>query len=167
MFSSGSVEKKKVTDKIFGGEELKLETYRSFSVEETLAIGRHLAKKIFPSAIICFFGDLAAGKTSLIKGIVSELTGTAPEEVSSPTFVYMTPYEGSLNVYHFDLYRLNNPEEFLSMGFDEYFYAGGVSCVEWSERIESLLPSDRIEVTLSHLAEGERLIVVSGLEGRI
>jgi tRNA threonylcarbamoyladenosine biosynthesis protein TsaE len=101
------------------------------------------------------FGDLAAGKTTLIKGIAAGAGGCSQGSVSSPTFVYLNVYQagqvsGLRTVYHFDLYRLKHSHEFLSMGFDEYFDAGGVTCVEWPERIEGLLPPKRFEIYLSY-----------------
>lgn len=109
-------------------------------------------------AVICLFGDLGAGKTTLIKGIVSALTQTVPEEVCSPTFAYLNIYEGKCPVYHFDLYRLEDEEAFLSLGFEEFLFSNGVCCIEWSERIAALLPPRTIRVTLTHVAEERREI---------
>ena len=80
----------------------------------------------------------------------------------SPTFVYLNIYDGSREkrVYHFDLYRLKNAEEFLGMGFDDYFQAGGVCCVEWAERIEELLPPNCLRIKMTHRSEQERLIEI-------
>ena len=75
-----------------------------------------------------------------MKGLVAGATGLPSAEVSSPTFVYMNIYSGCKTVYHFDLYRLRAADEFLSMGFDDYFFANGLCCVEWSEKIEAFLP---------------------------
>jgi tRNA threonylcarbamoyladenosine biosynthesis protein TsaE len=80
--------------------------------------------------------------------------------VTSPTFVYLNIYEGKLPVYHFDLYRLHDADEFLGMGFDEFFEAGGICCVEWSERIEPLLPTPRVEIHLSAPHPEQRRIEV-------
>jgi len=84
-----------------------------------------------------------------------------PISVNSPTFVYLNIYEGSKSIYHFDLYRLHGVDEFLSMGFDEYLFAGGICCIEWSERIEVLLPPDCICVRISHEAEECRRIAIN------
>lgn len=138
------------------------------SAEETSQFGRKFARSLGPGAILCFFGDLAAGKTTLIKGIVEELTGLSSDQVSSPTFTYLHIYPGpAIHVYHFDLYRLRDEEEFLAMGFEEILRAQGdakgVCCLEWSERITALLPPDVIRITLSHLGENRRSIEVAGL----
>lgn len=128
----------------------------SSSPSETRALGAQLGAELPQNSVLCFFGDLGAGKTTFIQGLVSEVTGS--EHASSPTFVYLNIYEGEKPVYHFDLYRLKDAEEFLSMGFDEFFYAGGICCVEWAERILPLLPEGCLTITMSHLNENQREI---------
>jgi len=135
------------------------------SSEETIALGHKVGKCLSDNTIVCFFGDLAAGKTTLIKGIASGVAGYPQDQVNSPTFVYLNIYEGSKKLYHFDLYRLQGADEFLSMGFDEMLFAGGVTCIEWSERIESLLPPDSIRVEILHRGEDAREITISPWEG--
>ncbi|MCE5318853.1 MAG: tRNA (adenosine(37)-N6)-threonylcarbamoyltransferase complex ATPase subunit type 1 TsaE, partial [Parachlamydia sp.] len=125
---------------------------------ETRQLGQNLGQKLAPNAVVCFFGDLGAGKTTFIQGLVAGVTGCAPEDVCSPTFVYLNIYEGAKTVYHFDLYRLKDPEEFVKMGFDEYFQAGGICCLEWSERIADLIPPDAIQVRINHVSEQKREI---------
>ncbi len=153
----------------------------SKSPEETIALGQQLGENLKPNSILCLSGELGAGKTTLVKGIVLGATGILPEEVCSPTFVYLNVYPNNLKdghldnanssaclgiygnksskpVYHFDLYRLGDPDEFLSMGFDEYFFQKGLCCIEWSERIEGILPPHCLRITLSHVDENCRLI---------
>lgn len=127
---------------------------------ETRQLGKTLGQKLAPNTVVCFLGDLGAGKTTFIQGLVAGATGCPPEDVSSPTFVYLNIYEGAKTVYHFDLYRLKDPEEFVKMGFDEFFQAGGICCVEWSERIANLLPPDAVQVRISHVSEHEREIEI-------
>lgn len=144
----------------------------SNSPEETFAWGLKLGRQLFSfeqskenkSNVICFFGHLAAGKTTFIKGVVSGVTGISSEEVSSPTFVLLNIYEGKLPVYHFDLYRLKGSDEFFSLGFDEYWETPGISCIEWSERIEAHLPKDCIRVSLETLGGDQRSIEIEGME---
>ncbi|MCH9625280.1 MAG: tRNA threonylcarbamoyladenosine biosynthesis protein TsaE [Chlamydiales bacterium] len=132
---------------------------QSNSAEQTSALGAQIARELKPGAIVCFFGDLGAGKTTLIKGIVSALTSTDQERVCSPTFSYLNIYEGGMDVYHFDLYRLEDEEAFLSLGFEEYLFAKGVCCIEWSERISALLPLSAHRITLLHKGEEKREII--------
>ncbi len=137
--------------------------YTSQSEDHTIALGVDLGKQLSPNSIVCFFGNLGAGKTTFIKGLVSGAANYPFEQVNSPTFVYLNIYEGIKTVYHFDLYRLRDCDEFLSMGFDEMFFAGGICCVEWSERIAPLLPSNTVHVHLHHAGEGQREIEITGL----
>jgi tRNA threonylcarbamoyladenosine biosynthesis protein TsaE len=129
------------------------------SAKETIDFGYSVGMQLAPGSIVCLFGDLGAGKTTLIKGIVAALSGSAPHDVCSPTFSYLNIYEGKCLVYHFDLYRLGGPEDFLSMGFEEYLFSHGISCLEWSERIASLLPKDIYQITLTHEGNEKRKIV--------
>ncbi len=129
------------------------------SEQETILCGKELATQLDPQvAIICLFGDLGAGKTTLIKGIVHALTGTSTEEVSSPTYSYMVAYQGKRPVFHFDLYRLRNQDDFLGLGFEEYLFMGGICCIEWSERITPILPPGCLHVTIEHAGEERRKI---------
>lgn len=131
------------------------------SAEETLSCGRSLGQTLALGSIVCFFGDLAAGKTTFIKGLVSGAAGEHWEQaVNSPTFVYLNIYEGSKTIYHFDLYRLQSTPEFLAMGFDEFLHNAGICCFEWAERIQDLLPTACIRVKLSHVDENTRRITI-------
>lgn len=134
-------------------------TQVTHSAEETMALGATIGKTLKPGTILCFFGDLGAGKTTLIKGIVHALTHIAPEEVCSPTFAYLNIYEGRCPVFHFDLYRLKGAEDFLGLGFDEYLISEGVCCLEWSERIQEMLPAHAAFVTMTHEGEDKRKII--------
>lgn len=138
-----------------------MEHYISHSAAETMEWGRRLGKRLPLHSVVCLFGDLAAGKTTLIKGLVAGAANIDPSEVQSPTFTYLHIYSGERKVYHFDLYRLRDVDEFLSMGFDEYFEADGICCIEWSERIASYLPQECICITLTHEGDDKRKITVT------
>jgi len=137
----------------------------SHNDNDTRRIGEQLALKLKKNSIVCFYGDLGAGKTTFIKGLASAVTRCSATEVSSPTFTYLHIYNGSgeLLIYHFDLYRLRDEEEFLSMGFDDYFFSDGICCVEWSERIPALIPSTAVHVHIYHAGGGERKIDITGV----
>lgn len=132
--------------------------YLSYSDSETRSIGSQIAKLLPKNAIVCFFGDLGAGKTTFIKGLASALSECPIEEISSPTYTYLNIYSGVIPVYHFDLYRLKGQEEFLHMGFDDFFDAGGICCIEWAERIPELIPDGAWKVTLTHMNSEQRQI---------
>ena len=139
----------------------ELKIYHSYSPEETFKIGKKLGEKALVNTVFCFFGDLGAGKTTFIKGFVSGVNKSPLDQVISPTFNYLNIYEGEpkeLTVYHFDLYRLPNEEEFFAMGFHEVFEAEGVCCIEWSERIQSFLPDHYMVVKMVHKTNSHREI---------
>ena len=135
------------------------------SSEETIALGQRLGKVLKPNTVLCLFGELGTGKTTLVKGIAQKAAGIELEEVHSPTFVYLNIYgpESDKPIYHFDLYRLHDADEFLSMGFEDYFFRGGICCIEWSERIAPLLPSTSVSIFLSHVSENRRAIEIKNL----
>ncbi|MGB2803450.1 MAG: tRNA (adenosine(37)-N6)-threonylcarbamoyltransferase complex ATPase subunit type 1 TsaE [Candidatus Zixiibacteriota bacterium] len=131
------------------------------SAEETKEFGRSLTKCLKPGSVLALIGPLGSGKTVLAQGICSGLQVKAA--VTSPTFVIINEYPGRLNnspiwVYHFDLYRLENPEEFAKLGYEEYFYGRGITIIEWAEKVTALLPKKRWEVNLKILSETEREI---------
>jgi tRNA threonylcarbamoyladenosine biosynthesis protein TsaE len=138
-----------------------MEKYLSHSAAETFQLGRQLGQELPVPTVVCLFGELAAGKTTFIKGLVSGAAQLDPSVVQSPTFTYLHIYEGQKKIYHFDLYRLRDIDEFLSMGFDEYFEADGICCIEWSERIAPYLPSNSLYIFLEHVHEDQRFITVS------
>ncbi|MFO7266247.1 MAG: tRNA (adenosine(37)-N6)-threonylcarbamoyltransferase complex ATPase subunit type 1 TsaE [Limnochordales bacterium] len=111
-----------------------------------------LGKIVAPDAVIVLEGDLGAGKTTFVKGLAEGL-GIDPDEVSSPTFTLIHEYEGAVPLYHFDVYRLNDPLEFLDLGVEEYFAGLGVSVIEWGGRFRSQLPAERLEIRIERADE--------------
>ncbi|MEQ1886329.1 MAG: tRNA (adenosine(37)-N6)-threonylcarbamoyltransferase complex ATPase subunit type 1 TsaE [Bryobacteraceae bacterium] len=135
--------------------------------EETIALGRMIAEKLKSRAVVLLIGNLGAGKTTLAKGIVSALGGTPAEEVSSPTYTLVHEYGLSskgVPVYHIDLYRLDTAEEVMTLGLDELFDRDGIVLIEWGERFPQLLPTDRVEIRLEPVDDGDsRKISITGL----
>jgi tRNA threonylcarbamoyladenosine biosynthesis protein TsaE len=134
--------------------------YKTHSAEETIAAGLAFGSQIPDNAVICFFGDLGAGKTTFIKGLAAGVTQCSSEAVNSPTYVYLNVYTGNRILYHFDLYRLKNSQEFIDMGFDDFFHAGGVCCIEWSEKIKDIIPKGCMYVEIAHSGPEERAIKI-------
>ena len=130
------------------------------SEEETIELGRNIARDLPKPATVLLIGDLGAGKTTLAKGIVGGLGAAAPEDVSSPTFTLIHEYGHGL-VYHIDLYRLEKPSELASLGLDEIFDRDAIVLIEWGERFPALMPPQRIEIRLSATASGDREIEMS------
>jgi tRNA threonylcarbamoyladenosine biosynthesis protein TsaE len=119
---------------------------------ETKTLAMQLARQLKPGDVLAINGQLGAGKTAFVRGLVEGLGGN-PEQVSSPTFVisqeYVTP---KCTVVHIDAYRLAGAEELDTIGWDELIESGGaVIAVEWAERIEAALPSDAVRITIEHV----------------
>lgn len=136
----------------------------SHTPEETFALGHKLGQSIKSPRVVCFFGDLAAGKTTLIKGFVAGAAGVSPDQVSSPTFVLLNIYEGTKSIYHFDLYRLHDADGFFSLGFEEYWSMPGICCIEWAERIQNVLPSNALCIRMKSINENKREITLEGVD---
>lgn len=120
--------------------------YISNNVEETKKIASELAKTLSAGDVLCMYGDLGAGKTAFVQGLAKGLG--IDEPITSPTFTIVNEYYGSLPLYHFDVYRIADPDEMYEVGYEEYVYGDGVSVIEWSELIEDILPEKRYKVTI-------------------
>lgn len=130
-------------------------------LEETKEFGIKLGKLLNSGDILCLNGDLGAGKTTLTKSIGIGLGVT--DYITSPTFALINEYEGRVPVYHFDVYRLENVEDLYDLGFDDYFYGKGVCIIEWADKIEKLLPEERIVLDIEKGEdENSRVINIIG-----
>ena len=119
----------------------------SNSAEETLKIGNNFAKILSKGDIIILSGELGAGKTKFVEGFLSYFN--LNDEISSPTFNIVNEYvSNNINIYHFDLYRLESIDDFYAIGGEEYFDKG-ICLIEWGEFIESILPSDYIKISIN------------------
>jgi len=129
------------------------------SVEKTIKLGEKIGKLVKSGDIICIDGDLGSGKTHLAKGIALGLD--IKEYITSPTFTIVNEYEGRIKLYHFDVYRVNDPDEIEAIGFDEYIFSDGVSIIEWSNLIEGLIPEEHIQIKISKAPEkGENFRII-------
>lgn len=126
------------------------------SEAETDALGRWLAERLFPGAVIGLMGPLGAGKTRLARAIAAGLDIADPRLVSSPTFVLIQEYAARLPIYHFDAYRLRSEAEFVDLGAHEYFAGQGVCVVEWADRVAGCLPPDRLTIHIEITSETSR-----------
>ena len=136
--------------------------FETYSPEETLEIGKLLGENAAPGEVYALIGDLGAGKTVFTKGFAQGLG--IEEPVNSPTFTILQIYEeGRIPLYHFDVYRIEEPEEMEEVGFDEYIDGDGVCLIEWAGRIGDLLPPEvivgRIEKNLDRGPDYRRITV--------
>ena len=131
------------------------------SVEETEQAGYALAEELFDrsSIFVALYGDLGAGKTAFVRGFAEKFSPGS--RVKSPTYTIVNEYrKGSRPLFHFDLYRIEDPDELLGFGFDEYV-TNGVCITEWSENIADEIPSDAVRVRITKSSENERAIEIN------
>lgn len=134
----------------------------TLTAEDTIQLGIDIGKKIKKGDIIALKGNLAAGKTTITKGIALALD--IDDEITSPTYTLISEYPGKIPLYHMDMYRIDSIEEFEMLGVDELLFGNGVSVIEWSERIEEYLPEDHIVINIQRQKDGSRNITVKGIE---
>ena len=120
--------------------------YYSNSPEETASIAGVFAKSLENGDVICMNGDLGVGKTAFVQGLAKGLG--ISDILSSPTFTIVNCYEGDMPLYHFDVYRIQDPDEMYEIGYEEYVYGDGISVIEWAENIWEILPESRYEITI-------------------
>ncbi len=120
--------------------------YETFSAEETFAIGKELGMAAGPGEVFCLSGDLGVGKTVFTKGFAAGLGISEP--VSSPTFTIVQEYQGRIPFYHFDVYRIADPEEMYEIGYEDYVYGQGACMIEWAELIEELIPENAMRIVI-------------------
>lgn len=121
--------------------------YETFSAEETYELGKKLGQNAKPGSVYALIGDLGVGKTVFTQGVAAGLE--IKEHINSPTFTIVQVYEeGRLPFYHFDVYRIGDPEEMEEIGYEDYFYGEGVCFVEWANLIEELMPEHTVTITI-------------------
>lgn len=123
-----------------------MKQYESFSYDDTQVIAKEIADTLKGGEFIAMYGDLGAGKTAFVQGLAKALGIT--NHVTSPTFTIVNEYEGRLPLYHFDVYRIADPDEMYEIGYDEYINGDGVCVVEWAELIEDLFPDKYYKLTI-------------------
>jgi len=126
------------------------------SSEETKNLGEELSKLTKPGDLLAFYGELGAGKTCFIQGISRGLK--VKDYVTSPSFTIINEYQGKIPIYHFDLFRLDNAEEIIELGYHEYFYGEGLTVIEWAGKIEQLLPKEHLKIKIKFKDRYQRKI---------
>ena len=140
-------------------------TFFTHSAEETIALGYKIGKKLKKGDIIAMQGTLAAGKTTITKGIAQALE--ISEEITSPTFCLISEYSGKMPLYHMDVYRLDGTEDFINLGVDDMLYGDGVCIIEWSQKIMEELPKNTIILRILPQEDGSRKIEIENFNENI
>ncbi len=145
---------------------MKTLTFETHSLTETQLFGARLAMALQAGDVVALVGNLGAGKTHLAQAIAGGL-GVDPEIVTSPTFVLIQEYEGTLPIFHMDAYRLNDTDEFLELGADELLGADNICLIEWADRVADVLPEKQIRIEIESISETSRRILVCIPQTRI
>ncbi|MCR4953833.1 MAG: tRNA (adenosine(37)-N6)-threonylcarbamoyltransferase complex ATPase subunit type 1 TsaE [Treponema sp.] len=133
-------------------------TFTTKTPEETIELGVRIGKKLQKGDVIAMQGTLAAGKTTITKGIAQALG--INDTITSPTFCLISEYYGKMPLYHMDVYRLEGTEDFINLGTDDMIYGDGVSIIEWSEKIMDELPERTIILNIQPQEDGSRIITL-------
>lgn len=144
-----------------------MKQFVSNSEKETICFARKLASKLSIGDIIILSGDLGSGKTKFTEGILTYFG--LENEISSPTFTIVNEYyTDNMPIYHFDVYRLSDIDEFYAIGGEEYF-SKGICIIEWGELIEEIIPSDYIKIIFSKNLENSncRILDISATSNRL
>lgn len=137
------------------------QTFSSVGLADLPVVASAIINLTESHKLVAFYGQMGAGKTTLIKQICSQLG--VIQEVSSPTFALVNEYETSTQqiVYHFDFYRIKNLEEVYDIGYEDYFYSNNLCLMEWPENIDPLLQNEEVlKVHMKPLGEGSREVIL-------
>lgn len=132
--------------------------FTTHSPEETVGLGKKIGAMLKKGDVIAMQGTLAAGKTTITKGIAEALG--IKDNITSPTFCLISEYSGKMPIYHMDVYRLGGAEDFADLGTDDMIYGEGVCIIEWSEKIMSELPKKTIILKIEPQNDGSRIITI-------
>lgn len=135
--------------------------FHSRNEAETKEIGRRLGEKLKPGDVVCLYGELGAGKTTMVKGIASAV-GINERDITSASFTIIAEHNGTVPFYHIDLYRVE-PREVDDIGLYEYLGRDGISVIEWAERAEKEIPDGSIKVRFNYAGEDSREIEIEGI----
>jgi tRNA threonylcarbamoyladenosine biosynthesis protein TsaE len=141
---------------------MSTQEFTTQSAEETIALGRTLAKTLAPPKLVLLRGELGAGKTTLVKGIAEAFHAASEEDVTSPTFTLVHEYHGpAVNLYHIDLYRVDTARELETLGLDDLMAENSILLIEWGEKFPRLQREHDVEIALERVGESGRRIQLS------
>jgi tRNA threonylcarbamoyladenosine biosynthesis protein TsaE len=137
-------------------------TFKTFSPEETKELGKVIGSQLVPGDVFALIGELGTGKTCFTQGLAIGLGVDRTVPVVSPSFTIINEYPGSIPLYHFDFYRIDNSSQVFDLGYEEYFFGEGVTVIEWGGKVDSVLPEEHIRVQLSFQNDDVREIKITG-----
>ncbi len=137
-----------------------MNTFKIQSLEQINQVAKDFLNELGPHQVIALYGPMGVGKTTFVKALCEVLQ--VNDTVNSPSFAIVNEYETAQaeKIYHFDFYRLKNVEEAYDMGYEDYFYSGNLCLIEWPEKIDSILPANRIDLIFEELPDGSRKLTV-------
>jgi tRNA threonylcarbamoyladenosine biosynthesis protein TsaE len=141
-----------------------VQQFETHSEEETREAGKKLAAQLPSRGVVLLVGNLGAGKTTLVKGIVEGLGLADADDVSSPTYTIVHEYGDPVRVYHVDLYRLETTAEVLGMGMEDLLESSALVLIEWGERFPGIMPICRTEIRITRLSESSRRLAVARID---
>lgn len=133
------------------------------NTEDTINLGEKIGRTVSPGAVIALFGELGAGKTTLVQGIAKGLG--ISDHVTSPSFVLISEFKGRIDLCHIDFYRMEDESQIEELGIDDYLSKeNAISVIEWAEKMGGLLPEDSIKIKIEPISENERRFFIEGLD---
>jgi tRNA threonylcarbamoyladenosine biosynthesis protein TsaE len=134
----------------------------SKSTSETIRIGKSIGSRLLPGDVVALVGELGAGKTQFIKGLAAGVGIGNPTYISSPSFTLINEYPGKIPFYHIDLFRLEREKEAEELGLEDYFQGGGITAIEWADKIISLLPKEMLFIHIAYTGKNTRSLEITG-----
>jgi tRNA threonylcarbamoyladenosine biosynthesis protein TsaE len=132
------------------------------STSETIRIGKNIGSLLMPGDVVALVGELGTGKTQFIKGLATGVGVGKPTYISSPSFTLINEYAGKVPFYHIDLFRLKSEKEAEELGLEEYFQGGGITAIEWADKIPSFLPQEMFWIHIRYTGKHTRSIEMVG-----
>jgi tRNA threonylcarbamoyladenosine biosynthesis protein TsaE len=136
--------------------------FQTKSTSETIRIGKNIGSVLLPGDVVALVGELGTGKTQFIKGLAAGVGVGKPTYISSPSFTLINEYAGKVPFYHIDLFRLKSEKETEELGLEEYFQGGGITAIEWADKIPSLLPQEILWIHIRYAGEHTRSFEIIG-----
>jgi tRNA threonylcarbamoyladenosine biosynthesis protein TsaE len=135
---------------------------QSKSTSQTIRIGKSIGSRLRAGDVVALVGELGAGKTQFIKGLAVGAGVGKPTYVSSPSFTLINEYPGKVPFYHIDLFRLESQKEAEGLGLEDYLHGGGITAIEWADKIPSLLPGEMLSIHIVYTGQNTRSIEMIG-----